>query len=968
MSTSAQLSSYLRALKNSGPYGHLIRHHATFAAREAAYSEPSHPWPEPVQTLCSRANVKHLYAHQTAAVDAVRAGRHTVIATPTASGKSLTFALPILESFCRDPESRALLLYPLKALAQDQLRNFQAFYQPWPLHTHPRAAIYDGDTPQAERNRIRANPPHVLCTNPDMLHLGLTPHHHNWGAFFRNLRFVVVDEVHTYRGIMGSHMAWVFRRLRRICRYWGSDPTYVFASATIGNPAQLATNLSGLPVEAVTTDSAPHGKRHILFLDAIEGAPQTALGLLQAALARGLRTIVYTQSRKYTELLSMWLSQRSPQFTDRVSAYRSGFLPEERREIEGALADGSLLGVISTSALELGIDIGNLDLCLLVGYPGSVMATWQRSGRVGRSQQDSATILLGGEDALDQYFMHHPQAFFALPPEAAVINPDNPVIRDRHLVCAAADLPLQRQESLLDSQETLDAVHRLEHRGELLQSGSGGEWLSHRKTPQRHVSLRGTGRTLPILDSDSREHIGSVDSYRALRETHPGAVYLHRGQSYVVDRLEMEEGLVLARKQTVQYFTRVRSNKETTILETTDWAPVWGTRVHRGRLRVSETVTGYEKRHVRGQRLLGVYDLDLPPQIFETEGLWMEIPDAIRHTLEKKYLHFMGGIHAVEHALIGIMPLLVLADRNDLGGISTVGHEQLGSAAVFVYDGIPGGAGLTRQAFQRAAELLEHTQRTIRDCPCETGCPSCVHSPKCGSGNRPIAKDAALAVIHALHDPQGPGGEPVIVPAAEQSAQFTEESAMPKTDGSLNKDLPPLHYTVFDLETQRSAQEVGGWHRAQKMGISCAVVYDSATNTYHEYQETDIPSLVEHLHACDVVVGFNILRFDYQVLSGYSRADLQALPSLDLLRVVHKQLGYRLSLDKLAQATLQTEKTADGLQALKWWKEGRIQEIIEYCRQDVAVTRDLYRFGRDNGYLLFHNKARKLVRVPVQWE
>ncbi|ACV67378.1 DEAD/DEAH box helicase [Desulfohalobium retbaense] len=962
MSSSAQVDAYLRALKDSGPYGSLVRHHATLPARAPSYSTPREPWPAPVQELCRQAGIDRLFSHQAEAVDHIRAGRHTAIATPTASGKSLTFALPIAEALCQDPESRALLLYPLKALAQDQLRALQAFTQPWPLEQQPRAAIYDGDTPQAERGRIRANPPHLLCTNPDMLHLGLTPHHHSWGEFFSRLRFVIVDEVHTYRGVMGSHMAWVFRRLRRICRYWGSDPTFIFASATIGNPAQLAQNLAGVPVEAVTENGAAQGKRHMVFLDALEGAPQTALGLLQAALARGLRTIVYTQSRKYTELLAMWLSQRSPRFADRVSAYRSGFLPEERREIETALANGSLLGVISTSALELGIDIGNLDLCLLVGYPGSVMATWQRSGRVGRGRQDSATILLGGEDALDQYFMHHPQAFFALPPEAAVINPDNPVIRDRHLVCAAADLPLQHTEPLVTDPVHRRAVHRLEQRGELLQSGSGEEWLSHRKTPHRQVSLRGTGRTLPILDSDSREHIGSVDGYRALRETHPGAVYLHRGQTYVVDRLDLEEGMVLARKQTVQYFTRVRAHKETTILETTEWAHVWGSRIHRGRLRVTETVTGYEKRHVRGQRLLRMHELDLPPHVFETEGIWLEIPDTVRQELEKRYLHFMGGIHAVEHALIGIMPLLVLADRNDLGGISTVGHEQLTTAAVFVYDGTPGGAGLTRQAFQRAGELLEHTQRTIRDCPCETGCPGCVHSPKCGSGNRPIAKDAALAVLQTLHTSQTPRSEPVIVQPAE------EPDMTVTTDIPDNAGLPPLHYTVFDLETQRSAQEVGGWNRAKDMGISCAVVYDSALDTYVEYEEKDIPQLVEHLHKCDLVIGFNILRFDYQVLSGYSRADFQALPSLDLLRVVHKQLGYRLSLDKLAQATLQAQKTANGLQALQWWKEGRIRDIIDYCRQDVAVTRDLYRFGRDNGYLLFHNKAKQLVRVPVQWE
>ncbi|MGE4299727.1 MAG: DEAD/DEAH box helicase [Desulfovibrionaceae bacterium] len=978
------VAEYVNALLGSRRLGHQVVIHRPLPAVEAVYAPTVRPWPLAVQNLLAASGAQALYAHQALATDMVRAGRHVVVATPTASGKTTVYNLPVIERVLHDPDARALYLFPLKALAQDQLKAFAALTESWPRDARPRAAIYDGDTTPWFRKKIRDNPPHVLMTNPEMLHLSLLPHHEQWAAFLAGLSFVVVDEVHTYRGVLGSHMAQLFRRLHRVCRRFGAAPTFVFCSATIGNPGELAGQLAGLDVAVVDKSGAPQGTRHFVFIDPLEGTAQTAILLLQSALHRGLRTIVYTQSRKMTELVSLWASQRSGPYRDRISAYRAGFLPEERREIEARMASGDLLAVISTSALELGIDIGGLDLCILVGYPGTVMQTLQRGGRVGRAMQESAVVLVAGEDALDQYFMRNPNDFFERPPECAVCNPANPVILGRHLECAAAELPLDVDEPWLAEPAVAARARELEACATLLRSKDGTRLFSARKAPQRHVDLRGSGRAYQIeaVDStgDTGRVVGSVDEHRAFKETHPGAVYLHRGDSYVVRDLDLATRTVRARKEKVDYYTRARGNKSTDILETLASRAVWGTCMHFGRLRVTDTVTGYEKRRIRANKLMTVVPLDLPPLVFETEGIWFEIPMDAQRRAEAGYMHFMGGIHALEHAAIGILPLLVMSDRNDFGGISTPMHPQVALPCVFIYDAAPGGVGLAAEAFERAEELFERTLTAIRSCPCERGCPSCVHSPKCGSGNRPIDKAAAAFLLETVRGLVPPADchahriLPAAPPLAESAPPATplEEDGMPQSVMDTTGPRPGNghalpHYGVVDVETQRSAAEVGGWHKAHKMRVSVAVLYDSATDAFTAYREEEIPALLARLRDFDLVVGFNIKRFDYTVLGAYTRDNLHDLPTLDMLEEVRKALNYRLSLDHLAKATLGSQKSADGLQALAWWKEGRIEEIAAYCEADVRITRDLYLYGRDNGYVLYTNKAGSTVRCPVRW-
>jgi DEAD/DEAH box helicase domain-containing protein len=680
---------------------------------------------------------------------------------------------------------------------------------------------------------------------------------------------------------------------------------------------------------------------------------------LKAALHRRLRTIIYTRSRKLTELITVWAAEQSEDYAERISAYRAGFLPEERREIETRLSNGDLLAVISTSALELGIDIGDLDLCILVGYPGSVVSTWQRGGRVGRSGQDSALILIAGEDALDQFFMRNPEDFIHRPPESAVVNPYNTHILAKHLECAAAELPLQSGEPMINDNNAVPTVECLESTGELLRSADGGMLYSKRKIPHRYVNIRGSGNPFQIISRATGENRGEIDEFRAFRETHPGAIYLHRGDTFIVDSLDLDSRTIKVSSANVDYYTQVRGQKETKILETFARKPAWGVMAHVGRLKVTDQVTEYEIRRIHGKNVINKIALDLPPQVFETEGMWFQIPRTIYDAVESKGLDFMGGIHAMEHAAIGIFPLLVMADRNDLGGLATLYHPQLKSSVVFIYDGIPGGAGLNREAFERADRLLDNTLKVIQGCGCESGCPSCVQSPKCGSGNRPIDKTAAVDILEQLRH--------TAKPHAPQNNDKTYQNHAAPQSRTHQKALQNLHYGVFDLETQRSAAEVGGWHRADLMKISCAVLYDSKEDCYIDFLENQIPRFVEYLQTFDLVIGFNIKRFDYQVLKGYTDFDFTKLANLDILEEVKKHLGFRLSLDHLASATLGTSKSADGLQALRWWQQGKILEIIAYCRQDVKITRDLYRYGSQNKYLLYTNKDQQTLRVPVGW-
>jgi len=908
-----------------------------------------------------RLGFHRLYSHQAEALGHLRQGSNVLVATPTASGKSLIYNLAVLEKILAQGDAKALYIFPLKALAQDQLKNLAVWLNEI-KDVKISAEIYDGDTTPYRRKKIRTDIPHILFTNPDMLHRGILAHHQNWENLLKNLSFVILDEVHTYRGIFGSHLNQVIRRLKRLCRIYGSDPQFILLSATVSNPGDFGETLIEERLEVVRSAGSPRAAQHFIFLNP-EASPNFSSATLFVDCVRsGFRTIVFTQSRKVTELIHVWVSQLSPELRKKISSYRAGFMPEERRQIEKRLAEGNLLGVVSTSALEMGIDIGHLDVCLLVGYPGTIINTWQRGGRVGRAGRESMIILMAKPDALDQYFIKHPDDLFERSFEAAVLDPNNPYVVKAHLPCAAAEEPITLKDKAFWSRDLTVHLEDLERQGALSRTADGEPaWVSRKRNPQRFVNIRSAGETYTIFEKETGQAVGTVDGNRAFKECHPGAIYLHRARQYTVDRLILEKKDIVVHRSDLKYFTRVQTEKETEIIKVLRSRPKGQFLVREGELRVTEVVTGYEKRGLTGQQLMGVFPLDLPPQTFETRGLWVEIEPVLKEFVETEGLHFMGGIHAIEHAAIGIFPLFALCDRNDIGGICYPFHPQVEKSAIFIYDAYPGGVGLAQRGFEIILELLEKTMTHVKACECEDGCPSCIHSPKCGSGNKPLDKQSALLILAGLlgHIPLSDisNGKEEIHPSLNP----------PEKDPPLEEQKAP-RMLVFDLETRKLAQDVGGWQNTHLMRVSVAVVYDSLEDRFFVYEEDGVDDLLAHLGKADLIVGFNIKKFDYRVLGAYTTMDLNSLPTFDILEDVYKRLGFRLALDHLAKETLNRGKIADGLQAVEWFRNGEMEKLTEYCRQDVVVTRDLFEYGIKNGHLIYREKrSGRRLRLLVDW-
>jgi len=961
VTTEVDIARFIQEIRKDKEFADIIAYQHYLPASGARFGPSLSLSPE-TSLLLHRLGLEKLYTHQVEALTFLRQGANVLIATPTASGKSLIYNITVLEEILNHPDSRALYLFPLKALEQDQLKVLKQWMGAMGDDHKVGADIYDGDTSPSVRKKMRANPPQILFTNPDMLHRGILAYHQSWEPFLKNLSFVVLDEVHTYRGIFGSHLNQVIRRLKRLCAQYGSKPRFILSSATVSNPGIFGRNLIGERLEVIESNGSPRAGQHFLFMNPAISANFLAAKLFLTCMKRGFRTIAFTQSRHVTELIHVWVSRLAPSLRGKFSSYRAGFLPQERREIERKLASGRLLGVVSTSALEMGIDIGYLDVCLLVGYPGTIINAWQRGGRVGRSGRESLVVLLAKPDALDQYFMKHPRDFFSRSFEAAILDPDNPYVTKAHLPCAAAEKPLTMEDKAFWPECLADYVESLEAEGLLSRTAEGDPaWFSTRRNPQLHVDIRSAGASYTIFEKATGQAVGTVDGIRAFKECHPGAVYLHRAKQYVVDRLILDKKDIVVHESDLKYFTRVRSEKETEILEVDRSMPKGQFVIKEGRLRVTEQVTGYEKRAIPGQELMGVFPLDLPSQTFETAGLWIEIEDAFRQFVEGRGRHFMGGIHAIEHAAIGIFPLFALCDRNDIGGICYPHHPQVGKGAIFIYDGHAGGVGLAKRGYEVILDLLEKTLDHVKNCECEDGCPSCIHSPKCGSGNKPLDKKAAVLLLECLLGH---------IPMSDVVSQVDEEIAPPPTRESLSpqeQDGPRIMY--LDLETQKTAKDVGGWNKAHLMRVSVVVVYDSLDEKYHVFKEDEISGLFSFLEDADLVVGFNIKGFDYKVLSAYAPKDMKTLRTFDILEDVFGRLGFRLSLDHLAQETLKKSKTADGLKAVEWFRRGEMEKLTQYCKQDVAVTRDLFQFGLEQGHLLYREKrANRRLRLQVDWD
>jgi DEAD/DEAH box helicase domain-containing protein len=726
--------------------GEEVAHAETIASADPRTA----PLPDELQTTLAHAlPFDALYAHQRAAWDTAARGEHLILATGTASGKSLAFNLPVLDAIAREPKTRAFYLYPTKALAQDQARALAKLEPP-----NVRAAIYDGDTPPERRWQIRkwAN---LILTNPDMLHVGVLPHHDRWADVLHNLRYVVVDEAHVYRGVFGSHVANVLRRLRRLARVYGADPQFLLASATIANPRELASALAGVEPTVVADDAAPRAERTVLLwnpelIDPELGLRASALGdasrLMAALVSRGLRTICFAKSRRAAELIHKFTSDRvDAETARRLAPYRAGYTPAQRREIERRLVEGELLGVSATDALELGIDIGLLDCAISVGFPGTVASLRQQWGRAGRRGHGLA-VLVASEDALDQYFMREPETLLGRSVEAAILDHSNPRVLDGHVRAAAFEAPIDDADRATLGDEALERAALLP---DLKETKSGYVWAG-RDYPAARIALRSTTPdTFGVVEAESGTVLGIVERERAYSTVHEGAVYLHLGESYLVRDLDLQRRTALVTPYRGDYYTQAKKETNTAIDEELRRERRCGLDLSFGRISVTERVVAFQKKSIRDQSTLETVELDLPETSFETEAIWY-LPEADQLAGLDEMPKLLGTLHAAEHSMIALLPLWAMCDRWDIGGLSTNIHFQTSRPTVFIYDGHSGGVGITERGFAAFEGWVEDTARMLEGCPCTDGCPACVQSPKCGNLNEMLDKDGALTFLRRM--------------------------------------------------------------------------------------------------------------------------------------------------------------------------------------------------------------------------
>jgi len=745
-------------------------------------------WPDWVDAdlrdAWTRRGLEFPWAHQAEAAHLAHEGRHVVVSTGTASGKSLAYLMPALTAVVegsRAPNGRgstALYLAPTKALAHDQWRSIEELRAEGHRIEGLRVSAYDGDTPDEERAWIRAHAGYIL-TNPDLLHRSMLPGHERWASFLRALDYVVVDECHVYRGVFGSHVANVLRRLRRVAARYGSTPTFVLASATSGDPAGSASRLVGLPVEAVSTDASPRGATSFALWeppltdhggenDAPTRRTATAetASLLTDLVVEGVRTLAFVRSRRGAEAVAMTardtLAEVDPELTDRVAAYRAGYLPEERRALEDALRSGELLGVAATNALELGVDVTGLDAVLLCGWPGTRASLWQQAGRAGRSGEDALAVLVARDDPLDTYLVHHPEAVFGPGVEATVCDPTNPYVLGPHLCAAAAELPLTDDDLPTFGPTTRAVLDDLVDRG-LLRVRPGGWFWTRRERASDLADLRGIGGGMvKVVEDETGRMLGTVDPGAAHTTVHTGAVYVHQGATYVVDLLDLEDSVAVAHREDVDWTTSARDTTDIRIVDVIAREP-WGEAelVH-GHVEVTNQVVAYLKRRYLTGQVLGEEPLDLPPRHLRTQAVWWTVSAEQLRAAQLQDVDVPGAAHAAEHASIGLLPLVATCDRWDIGGVSTALHEDTGRMTVFVYDGHPGGAGFAERGYAAARTWLTATRDAIAACECPDGCPSCVQSPKCGNGNNPLDKAGAVRLLDVLL-----AGAPVETPPEE---------------------------------------------------------------------------------------------------------------------------------------------------------------------------------------------------------
>ena len=765
-------SAFLRYLTTQSTYNGQIVHVEHILPREATYAKLDAPLVVELQDCLGKHGLLSLYSHQAEAVNKARQGENVMVATSSASGKTLCYNIAVVEAMLTEQGSRALYLFPTKALAQDQLRGLRILLCP-SLFKAEELATFDGDTPPAARAEIRKQA-RVVFTNPDMLHIGILPNHPAWSRLLRHLRYVVIDEAHIYRGVFGSHVAGVLCRLRRLCNLYGSNPQFICCSATIANPGEHAEKMVGLPFKVVDNDGSPQGGKDFVFwnppiIDEGRGvrrsANSEAANLFTELVSHGIRSLTFARTRRLTELIYRYsrqgLAEINSALTKKIMAYHGGYLQRDRRQIEGEFFDGQLLGVVATTALELGIDIGDLEATVLTGYPGSIASTWQQAGRSGRGDGRSLSFLIGLDNPLEQYFMRHPEFFFQKNFENALINPDNPYILRAHLLCAAWELSITSDDERFFGFSLNQQRAELEGQG-ILRERNGRWYLSPSIAyPSQCINIRSTsGENIAIIDTATDSLLETVAASVAFLQIHPGAIYLHQGECYLVTGLDLSSRTAYVMPTTVTYYTQAKNLTDLQILKVLRHRRCGKVEVFLGEVEVTTTVVGFKKKAQFTEEVIVEEPLDLPPQHFPTIALWFDLPSEVTERLVKEQLDFAGGLHAAEHAAIAVLPLFAICDRNDIGGVATPFHHDTGKAQIFIYDAYPGGIGIAEKGFELIGELWQTALKAISECPCQEGCPSCIQSPKCGNNNKPLDKKAAQILLgDLLGRRRGKGGE-----------------------------------------------------------------------------------------------------------------------------------------------------------------------------------------------------------------
>ncbi len=741
------IEEFIRDTRTSDNYEGQIVHIEEIDEREPSYDDVNHILNAKLREYLDSQKIR-LYSHQAKAIDLALDGKNVIITTPTASGKTLAFNVPVFEALLNDKKATALYLYPMKALSNDQLKTLKVMDTALGAKALP--SIYDGDTPQSARAGIRDRA-RIIVSNPYAIHRYLS-WHDRWRQYFSGLKYVVIDEAHTYRGVFGSNVAMLIRRLRRILKRYGADPQFILSSATIANPEELSYKLTGKQFEVVSKDGSGRGKKYFMFWDPpLEGEKrgsthQETMRLMVSQLDHGLQTLCFTPSRRMAELIAKWAREYdNNRYRNEIAPYRAGYLPEDRRRIEDDFKHMRLKGVTSTNALEVGIDIGSLDSVIISGYPGTRISTWQQAGRAGRGASESLVTMVAFENPLDQFYMKHPESFFTAKSEEAIVDLQNPYILMGHLMCASAEMPLTANDSMYFG-EISDVMEAMGDAGVVRRTPRGFAY-SGSKSPSEIVSLKNiSSHSVKVMCGN--QIIETMEIARACSEAHQGAVLLHLGETYIIEDLDLKLGIAKAVQKDVDYYTESLKLSDVAIKKVRSQKTVNGIDVYVGDVTVTEQY--YEYAMKRYEKLLGYFPLELPPQVFESVAVWFTLPEELHEKILEERKDFNGGIHAVEHAMIAMSPLYALCDRWDMGGLSTPNHPDTNLPTIFIYDAYEGGIGIAEKCYELFPALTKVTLDLVRDCECNEGCPACIYSPKCGNKNKPLDKAVSKEILEMM--------------------------------------------------------------------------------------------------------------------------------------------------------------------------------------------------------------------------